>query len=111
MHLAVREMRLRLLIGVAVVSITAALIVVEGLSVTSGVIEVVTFTGGLVAWVAVGRRDEKSDDSPNVSVSNVRSKGVTRVLQRGKSLSVRCIAAKEGVEIRQEEPPSGEDAE
>lgn len=78
---------------------TAALLVVEGLSTTSALIEVGVFTVGIVTWIAVGRRSAGGAATVQDVVSG---SGDIRVDQAGRWLLARRLWARRGdVEIRQ----------
>jgi len=86
----------RIVVGIALVLITGALITVEGLSTTSGLIEVGVFVFGIASWMAAGSLTEPGAvTAEDLSGENVNLK------QTGPSVSTRRVKARGDVEIQQ----------
>jgi hypothetical protein len=72
-----------------------------GLSVTSGVVAVITFIGAVISWVTVGNGNESGRSHDKVT-EDIFSDGAARLTQKGESLAARRVVARGDVEIRQE---------
>ena len=86
------QWRSRLAIAVAVLALTASLLVWKGLSITTGLIELVTFLFGLGGWIVLGSKDSRDNSAV---VENVRARGSAKIRQSGESTTVRRVAAGE----------------
>jgi hypothetical protein len=97
-------MTVRLLVAGSVAIATATVLAIWGIGLTSALIELVVFAGGLAAWVVAGRGPGGSGEGAG---DEARAEGVlslggsVRIRQRARSVLARFIGARHDIEIDQ----------
>ncbi len=91
----------RLLVGGALIVLTAGVLIVFGLTTTSAIIEVAVFAAGIAAWIIFGERREGSKPS-HLHAKRLRSRhGSVKIDHEGNgSVSVRDVDADQDIGIR-----------
>lgn len=88
------------MIAAGVVAMTGVVILIWGLSVTSGVVELVTFVAGLIGWALV----RPADGATEARVSGIRSEqGSVNIRQRAHLTSASRVSARGDIKLRQED--------